>query len=145
MNVITTFEDRRRKKQWNFERQVLRKLSLSKIRGYIHMHFPSVFEKHQKLGSSFAEDACIDFAIDAYLLGAEFSRFGYYGETEVLVRRRCQEEYNEQINHLYDQLSGWLFKYEQDDHFFALCESFILFWWEKGFQEGEKRYRMKLN
>lgn len=144
MNVITTFEDRRQKKQWNFERQVLRKLSLSTIRGYIHTHFPSVFE-HQKTGGSFVEDACVDFAIDAYLLGAEFSRFGYFGESEVSVRRRCKEEYGEHVNHLYHQLSGYLFKNDQDDNFFNLCEGFILYWWEKGFHEGEKRYRMKLH
>ncbi|UTW70800.1 DUF2521 family protein [Anaerobacillus sp. HL2] len=44
----------------------------------------------QKAGINFAEDACVDFAIDAYLLGAEFSRFGYYGENELSVRRRCR-------------------------------------------------------
>ncbi|OIJ15484.1 hypothetical protein BKP35_00365 [Anaerobacillus arseniciselenatis] len=144
MNVITTFEDRRRKKQWNFERQVLRKLSLSAIRGNVHNHFPSIFE-NQKIGSGFVEDACVDFAIDAYLLGAEFSRFGYFGESELLVRKRCKQEYDEHIHHLYNQLSGWVFKNGHDDHFYHLCESFIHYWWEKGFQEGEKRYRMKLH
>ncbi|MFN7253299.1 MAG: DUF2521 family protein [Anaerobacillus sp.] len=144
MNVITTFEERRQKKQWNFERQVLRKLSLSTIRGYIHEHFPSVFE-HQKTGGSYVEDACVDFAIDSYLLGAEFSRFGYYGETEILVRRRCKEEYGEYVSRLYHQLSGMLFQTDQDDNFYTLCEGFIHYWWERGFHEGEKRYRMKLH
>ncbi len=144
MNVITTFEDRRRKKQWEFERKVLRKLSLSTIRGYIHTHFPSVFDQ-KKTGGGFVEDICVDFAIDAYLLGAEFSRFGYYGESAILVRRRCQEEYDEHVNHLYHQLSGLLFGNDQDDNFYIQCEGFILYWWEKGFHEGEKRYRMKLH
>lgn len=144
MNVITTFEDRRRKKQWNFERKVLRKLSLTEIRGYIHQHFPSIFNQ-QKIGSSIAEDACIDFAIDSYLLGAEFSRFGYFGESELSVRKRCQEEYDEHVNHLYHQVSGWIADRDQDDKIFHLCEGFILYWWEKGFNEGEKRYRMKLH
>lgn len=143
MNVITTLEDRRRKKQWNFERKVLRKLSLTSIRSYIHIHFPLLFAE-QKVGISYAEDACVDFAIDAYLLGAEFSRFGYYGENELSVRRRCQQEYDEHIDHLFNHLSGWV-KNEQDNDLRPLCEHFIRYWWEKGFQEGEKRYRMKLN
>lgn len=144
MNVITTFEDRRRKKQWNFERQVLRKLSLSTIRGFIHTHFPSIFD-NQKIGTGFVEDVCVDFAIDAYLLGAEYSRFGYLGESELIARRRCQDEYNEHIQHLYHQLSGWIYNNDQNDNFHTLCEGFILYWWERGFQEGEKRYRMKLH
>ncbi|WNF36987.1 DUF2521 family protein [Bacillaceae bacterium IKA-2] len=144
MNVITTFEERRRKKQWNFERKVLRKLSLSTIRDNVHSHFPSVFE-HQKNGESFIEDICVDFAIDAYLLGAEFSRFGYYGESELLVRRRCKDMYGNHVSHLYRQLSGWLYTNDEDEFLLKLCESFILYWWEKGFQEGEKRYRLKLH
>lgn len=143
MNIITTLEDRRRKKQWNFERKVLRKLSLSTIRDNVHMHFPSVFE-HQKIGGSFVEDACVDFAIDAYLLGAEFSRFGFYGESEVSVRRRCKEVYENHVDHLHRQLSGWLYTNEEDELFIKMCEGFILHWWETGFREGEKRYRMKL-
>jgi len=107
------------------------------------MHFPSVFE-HQKIGGSFVENACVDLAIDAYLLGAEFSRFGYYGESEVSVRRRCKDEFENQVNHLYDQLSGWFVKNSIDDNYLNLCDEFILFWWENGFQEGGKRYRMKL-
>ncbi len=144
MNVITTFEDRRRKKQWNFERQVLRKLSLSTIRGYIHNHFPSYFEQ-QQMGGGFIEDICVDFAIDAYLLGAEYSRFGYFGESESLVRNRCQEEHNELVHHLFNQFSVWLSEAEQDESFSQSCEQFVIYWWEKGFHEGEKRYRMKLH
>lgn len=144
MNIIMTLEDRRRKKQWNFERKVLRKLSLSTIRDNIHMHFPSIFER-QKIGGSFVEDVCVDFAIDAYLLGAEYSRFGYYGESEVLVRRRCKPMYETHVNQLHLQLSGWLYTNDEDELLLKLCEAFILYWWEKGFQEGEKRYRMKLH
>lgn len=133
------------KKQWNFERQVLRKLSLSIIRGHIHNHFPSIFEK-QKIGVSFVEDVCVDLAIDAFLLGAEYSRFGYLGESEITVKRRCKHEFDEHIDHLYNQLSSWHFKNGgHDDHFYSCCESFIQYWWERGFQEGEKRYRMKLH
>ena len=144
MNVISTFEERRRKKQWNFERQVLRKLTLSEIRGFVQTHFPDLFTE-KKIGTTFLEDVCVDFAIDAYLLGAEYSRFGYFGETEIMVRQRCYPEYNEHVEHLYHQLSGWMFQYEHNEELFGLCEGFILHWWEKGFHEGEKRYRMKLH
>lgn len=144
MNLITTLEDRRRKKQWNFERKVLRKLSLSSIRGYVHMQFSPIFDSHM-VGKSFIEDCCVDFAIDAYLLGAEFSRFGYYGETTSIVKNRCKEEYDEYKNHLYNQLSGYVARFSNEQHLYELCEHFIRHWWETGFKEGEKRYRMRLH
>ncbi|MCD8500858.1 MAG: YbaK family protein [Bacillaceae bacterium] len=144
MNLITTLDDRRRKKQWNFERKVLRKLSLSSIREYVHLQFSAIFDSHV-IGKTFIEDCCIDFAIDAYLLGAEFSRFGYFGETELTVMTRCQEEYTDQIDHLYRQLSNLVNKFENENHLRELCDHFIRHWWTIGFKEGEKRYRMRLH
>ena len=53
------------------------------------------------------EDGCIDFAIEAYLLGAKYSRFGYLGESMESANKRCQVEEKQLIDELYDFLLTW--------------------------------------
>ncbi|MGO4890153.1 DUF2521 family protein [Anaerobacillus sp. MEB173] len=145
MTVITTFFDKQRKKQWMFERKVLRKLSLVAIRNKTREHFESLFSP-QLTNHPFIEDFCIDLAIDAYLVGAEYSRFGYYGEAIGKVKRRSSQK----IKDITDKLTEFLSLYcdENDlimESISSACETFIIHWWEQGFKEGEMRYRMRLH
>ncbi|MBU8908578.1 YbaK family protein [Desertibacillus haloalkaliphilus] len=145
MTVITTFAEKQRKKRWLFERKVLRELSLKEISEGVKEHFKYLFPT-QYLRHPFLEDPCIDIAIDAYLLGAEFSRFGYYGETMNQVRKRCFPDIHELISSLFELLQGWT--YQADfvaDSLFVAVETYVYHWWEKGFSEGEKRYRLRLH
>lgn len=145
MTVITTFFEKQRKKQWMFERKVLRKLSLVEIRSNARNHFEGLFSP-QLVNHPFIEDFCIDLAIDAYLVGAEYSRFGYYGETIVQVRNRCSKK----IKEITDKLMEFLQLYSEGNDLlmqsmYISSQIFIDHWWEQGFKEGEKRYRLRLH
>ncbi len=145
MTVVTTLADRRREKQWKFERKILQKLSLKELKADVEEQFKSVVP-FNFLSHPFLLDPCMDMAIDAYLLGAEYGRFGYIGETEQEVKRRCDEEMTNITHSIFYLLQGWLL--DSDfllDSLKVATESFVDHWWAKGFKEAEKRYRMRLH
>ncbi|WP_088106074.1 YbaK family protein [Halalkalibacter urbisdiaboli] len=145
MAVITTFFDKRREKQWKFERKVLRRVSLKKMKGNVRDHFRQVIPFHF-LTHPFLIDPCMDLAIDAYLLGAEYGRFGYLGETEDEVKERCNVELNDLSHSLFDFLQTWLMNEDYLlDSLKITTDVFINEWWEKGFREAEKLLRLKLH
>ena len=89
MTVITTFKEKRREKQIKYERSVLKDLSINTLKERVQQYFGST-----RIASSFVmntgiEEACYDVALEAFLLGAKFSKFGYYGEDIEEVRMRC--------------------------------------------------------
>ncbi|WP_332632860.1 YbaK family protein [Halalkalibacter flavus] len=143
--TVTLLSEKRREKQWKFERSVLRSLSLKKLRANVEDHFKSVVPFHF-LSHPFLLDPCMDMAIDAYLLGAEYGKFGYLGESIVHVKRRCDDDVTEITHCIFNLLQGWLI--ESDyllDSLQVATEAFVDHWWTKGFIEGEKRYRLRLH
>ena len=76
MNVITSFKEKKREKQILYERRMLRDLSLEKLKTKVIEHF-SPFYYMYRVFPSVIEEGCIDIAIEAYVLGANYSRFGY--------------------------------------------------------------------
>ncbi|WP_096202078.1 DUF2521 family protein [Bacillus sp. FJAT-45350] len=145
MAVITTFSEKQREKRWSFERKVLREISLTEVRKNVQEHFETLFP-FQFLTHPFLIDPCIDMAIDAYLVGAEYSRHGYFGETKEMVRERCDEEVREIRLQLFDLLNGWMSPNELSmDSLYIAVDMFVEEWWDKGFYKGKERYRLRLH
>ncbi len=142
--IVTTLSDRRRMKRWKFEREVLRKLSLEQLKQDAERSFRKVVPFYF-LSHSYLLDPCMDMAIDAYLLGAEYSRFGYCGESEEQVLERCDEEVTELVFSLFNLLQGWLTDGEALlNTLHEATRNFIEEWWRKGFNEGKRRHRLRL-
>ncbi|ADC49809.1 hypothetical protein BpOF4_08755 [Alkalihalophilus pseudofirmus OF4] len=145
MAVVSTFSEKRREKQWKFERGVLRQLSLKQLKEDVHKHFKPVVPFYF-LSHPFLLDPCMDMAIDAYLVGAEYGRFGYLGESVSEVMARCEDELTDISFSLFNLLQGW-----NGDTDYLLeslkisSDVFIDRWWEKGFKEAEKRHRLRLH
>ncbi|MBP3953446.1 YbaK family protein [Bacillus suaedae] len=145
MTVVTTLANKRREKQWKFERNVLKHLSLKNLKADVEVQFKPIVPFHF-LSHPFLLDPCMDMAIDAYLLGAEFAKFGYYGESEQQVKARCDEELTEITHVIFNLLQGWLLDSEYVlDSLKLATENFVERWWSEGFREGEKRHRMRLH
>ncbi|MCM3762342.1 YbaK family protein [Alkalihalobacillus oceani] len=145
MTVVTTLAERRREKQWKFERSLLRKLSLKEIKASVETHFKTVVPFYF-LSHPFLVDPCMDMAIDAYLLGAEYGRFGYLGETVEEVKQRCAEEMIDLTHAIFTLLQGWLLDNEYVlDSLKVATESFVDTWWTHGFKEAERQYRLRLH
>lgn len=145
INVVTDLSERRRKKQWDFERSMLRALSIEAMRKDINERFfKSGIE--ESAGKMYVQDFCIDIGIDAYLLGSEFGKFGYDGETAEEAQARCNEGLNTYIEQTASQFFSWftLTDAEQEQNWLDSKE-FILNWWKLGFKEGEKKYRLRLH
>lgn len=143
--IVTTLSDRRRVKRWKLERKVLRKLSLEQLKKDVEETYRSIIPFYF-LSYPFLIDPCMNMAIDAYLVGAEYGRFGYLGESEQEAYARCEEEVAEITFSMFNLLQGWLM--EEDyllDSLYKATEDFVEYWWQKGFKEGEKQYRMRLH
>ncbi|MDN4527163.1 DUF2521 family protein [Fictibacillus fluitans] len=143
--VITTFREKQRTKKAEYERKVLRDLSLGKIKKEIQSLYQPFFQ-YSLLYQQDIEDACIDLAIDAYLLGAAYSRFAYHGEALEDIKRRSRQAEMELTESLFDYWQFWCWGTEQMMESLQLCcEVYIERWWLEGYWNGEKRYRMKLH
>ncbi|HHY74346.1 MAG TPA: DUF2521 family protein [Bacillus bacterium] len=147
MNVITTLEDKREAKRIAFERKVLRELSIKQLKEKVTIYF-SPFFRSQSIFSTAIEDGSIDIAIELFVLGANMSKFGYFGETEEMVRARCSDEIKYYTDSLYEYLQYWGAAAGNDlvsESIYISAEQFASFWWKEGFQKGERRRKMRLH
>ncbi|SDC75729.1 DUF2521 family protein [Shouchella lonarensis] len=160
MTVITTLPAKRKEKQQLFERKMLRQLSLDELERDIHQCFRPLLSlqctsrkmnagavsKNQSVQAyPFLLDQCLDTVIDAYLLGATHGRFGFYGETVCEAKERCDIEREVFVHGLCAALMGWADEpKERYELFLGATEPLIDRWWNKGFQEGKKAYRLRL-
>lgn len=145
MAVITCFQERQQKKKISFERKILSEISLNGIKTEVNNLFDPYFQ-YSILTREELIEACIDIAIESYLQGAEYSKFSYYGEP--LEKIKTRSDYYEKllIGSLYEFWQFW--SSENDlmmESLHMTCEVFVSFWWNEGFRNGEKRYRMRLN
>lgn len=145
MEVITTLADKRREKRWNFERKLLQDISLKEIEKHYQQTFAHSISK-QFISSPMLTDPSMDIGIDAYLLGANYSRFYQYGENEQQAKSRAEDELTDLSFDMFNLLMCWT---EQGEHYGdqlgIACDVYVDQLWQKGFQLGAKRYRMKLH
>ncbi|MDG4657899.1 DUF2521 family protein [Ectobacillus antri] len=145
MTIVTTLTEKRREKQLKYEKRLLRELSLQTLRSGIHNSFIQYmsaprFARH-------LEDYCLELAVESYLLGARYSKFGYYGES--LLNVKIRSHYEE--SHLAETLFQFLcsipaseFIEECHQSLYDTCHEFISCWWTEGYTKGERRYRLRL-
>ncbi|MFC4323800.1 YbaK family protein [Litchfieldia salsa] len=147
MNVITTFKEKKVQKQLSYERKMLREISLEDLKNNINHNFGS-YLRSKTLFVSSIEEGCMDIAIEAFLLGARYSRFGYYGESVESVKQRSYYDEKYLIDNLYDFITYWTHAGDYDmvsEGLYYTCEHYVGTWWNEGFIKGEKRYRLKLH
>jgi len=147
MNVIHTLNEKRREKQMEYELNMLKELSLKRIKDTVSQYFTFYFESGA-MYKSVVEEGCIDYAIEAYLLGAQYSRFGYYGESIQSVRARCIQEEKELTHSFYEYLICWAKAtndHSIDESIYLTSEWFIHSWWLEGYEVGEKRHKLRLH
>lgn len=147
MNLVTTFNEKRRAKQIKYEKSVLKEISIKTLKERVNQYFGSSRFTLGLMMESGIEEACYDVAIEAYLLGAHFSRFGYYGESVEDVKKRCLKEEKHLIDTLYNFLLYWGSGMEgvYSESLYYLCESYVASWWMEGYQNGKKRLKLRLH
>ena len=89
--IIEGFEERRRIREVKYERRLLWDLFVENMRVRIREFFGAGSFNGIRV-SEVLEEGCFDVAIESYLLGGHYSRFGYYGESEDMVKARCYQE-----------------------------------------------------
>jgi len=147
VNVITTFTEKKREKQIKYEKSVLRDISIKVLKERVQHYFGSSRLVQGLLMHVGIEEACYDVAIEAYLLGAHFSRFGLYGETIEDIRNRCRHEEQHLVDTLYHFFLYWGSGEEGaiSESLYYLCEEYVSSWWKEGFQNGERRHKLRLH
>lgn len=147
MNVITTFAEKKREKQIKYEKSILKEISIKALKEKVQHHFGSSRFVSGLMMNAGIEEACYDVAIEAYLLGAHFSRFGLYGEPAEDVRNRCRYEIQHFSDTLYNFLLYWGHEEEGiiSESLYYLCEEYVNTWWMEGFQKGQRRHKLRLH
>lgn len=147
MNVVTTFDEKRREKRLKYEKSVLREITLKKLKEKVNQYFGST-DLIPAVGlQTGVEEACYDLAIEAYLLGAHYSRFGYFGESLETARKRCDKEEKHLVDTLYNFLLYWGNGLEgiYSESLYYTCEQYVGSWWIEGFRNGERRRKLRLH
>jgi hypothetical protein len=144
--IITTFQEKKREKRLQYEKRLLRELSLKELQEDMKRYF-STYVHPSYVYYMVIEDGCIDVAIEAYLLGASYSRFGYFGESVKEARNRCYQSEKGYIDYLFDFMHTWLTSSNSfhEESLYFTCEQYVQYWWEKGFQEGLKKFRLRMH
>jgi len=144
LGIVMSFLEKQRDKQLDFERKTLRELSIPQIEKTIDEYFAPFFQAMDPYKRTIS-DMCMDYAIEACLLGASYGRFGYYGESAESAFLRSESRVKELITDLFD---FWLFWYEAQDlrfeSLYKACEGFMYYWWKEGFEKVVRRYRLRL-
>lgn len=146
MGTVLSFINEKQKKQVNLEKQLLRELSVEKIMDMAEECFAPLFHFFSK-HTDILYDGCIDFAIEAYLLGAQFGKFGYHGESVQQAMTRSEKEEKELLHELYEYALSWSAAFNitlYDEGLYYACERFTQTWWKEGFSEREKRFKLRL-
>ncbi|MEH6941166.1 DUF2521 family protein [Bacillus sp. JJ722] len=144
-NVIFTFKEKRRDKQLRYERKVLKDLTPKLLKE----RFNAFLSNQRSLGITFSqvlEEGCYDVAIEAYLLGANFSKFGFYGESVDNIKARCFHEEKHLIDTLFNFILYWgkISDYDMyNESLYYQCEQYVDNWWHDGFAKGSKRYKLR--
>jgi len=147
MKVITSLEAKRREKQIKYERKVLKELSVQHIQKSIYQYFDQIQISSDGWFKKSAEEGCLDVAIEAYLLGATFSRFSLDGEPVDKTKRRCQQERDYLADTLY---YFWLSIGYGEEHFVDqsiewICKQFVDTWWMEGYEMMLRKYKLRLH
>ncbi|MCE4051781.1 MULTISPECIES: DUF2521 family protein [Bacillaceae] len=146
MTVIMNFDLKKREKQIKYERSVLKELSVKDLKEKVARYFGSSQLTSSVIMNEGMEEACYDVAIEAFLLGANFSKFSAWGEDIPTIKNRCLEE----DKHLKDTLFHFLLYWgseesSKNESLYYLCEQFVNAWWLEGFNKAIKRKKLRLH
>ncbi|GGH85277.1 hypothetical protein JOD43_003277 [Pullulanibacillus pueri] len=145
MGTVMSFHEKYRYKQLDLERKALKDLSLPEVEAIIKDYFEPFLQKVHLYRQTIS-DMCLDYAIEASLLGASFGRFGYYGEDILNIYARSEKQLKVLTDDLFD---FWMFWYSPDDvmiqSLYTACQGFLYYWWKDGLENAIRRYRLKLH
>ncbi len=133
LGILTSFTAKKLEKQLTDERNALRDLSYRELWQRMRTYWQRYI-----IVSECIETICIGVAIEAYLIGAHYSRFIHYGESMETVRRRCIDEYMQLIYELYEHMK------EYGEDMYDACARYIDGWWKEGIEKGLRRLRLRL-
>ncbi|MDQ0220608.1 DUF2521 family protein [Peribacillus cavernae] len=147
MNVITTLREKQKEKQIKYDRKILRELSIETLKNRVKEFFSSD-GMNGPYFMDVLEESCFDVAIEAFLLGANYSKFGHYGESVETARYRCSIEEKHLTDTLFNFILYWGKVGDNDmynESLYYRCEAYVGAWWLEGFEKGEKRRKMRLH
>ena len=144
--TIVNFVQKKREKEWKYEKSVLRELSIKQLRLSVKTAFRLkgpiyIIKQLREL-----EESTLDCAVEAYLLGASYSS-KYINDFSVeKTKLRCKGQMN-QINIILKQYIEYYFaKYELPmvEDIVIQSENLVWHWWNEGYKAGVKRKKLRM-
>ncbi|XYJ22910.1 DUF2521 family protein [Bacillus velezensis] len=146
MAEVLSFSDVKRQKDFELEKSLLKELSLTQIIQSVKACLTPLFPFLQDENGILSE-GCIDFAIEAYLLGGRFGVFGYYGESLQRANARSAEEEEELTADFLNIFAiGRMSNIPPLNKKKSLKRParFINSWWTEGFLQREKQCKLRM-
>lgn len=147
LNVDTSFTARRKERQRQFERSLLRELSLDLLKRSVHQYFGIIYTGNGSFFDDAVEEGCCEIAVEAYLLGSRYSRLGYFGIPTEEIDRRSTAERISFAEALAEFIIYWCDSAEKgtnDEFLTRSCGEYVDYWWNEGFRKGTRKYKLKL-
>lgn len=141
VSVILSFRQKQAEKKVHFEKTILKWLPVKEIEKEIEQNFYIFFIEKQTKWPIVVE-LCFEIAIESYLLGASFSRLGYYGMPFIEIKERSIYKEALLIEDLYDYLM--FLQPSGNSVLYEICREFVSGYFDKGYQNGKKRYKLKM-
>lgn len=143
MVQIKNIHDRQQQKEATFERNVLQELRLETVEQESDTFLQPFLSESLRRHPGITEMA-IDIGIDAFLLGARFSKFGYHGEKITDVKKRCAAQEKELMDMLFTYYETLLSYTSAIDSLYLACDLYIDRWWQEGYTVGKRRYLLRM-
>ena len=141
---LINFQIKKREKDWKFERDILRELSITNLRLSVEMTFRT--DGPVYILSHFRPllDTAFDCAVEAYLLGATNSHSLNDSLEKISKQRPQQIEVTATILKQYVEYYFAKYRFPMIQKIFIQCEHLIYFWWLEGYKVGKKRKKLRL-
>lgn len=145
---VISLDRKRMDKQIKFERNLLKELTLNMVQEDVETSFSRLFHSKQLFETAIRDEA-VEQAMEAYLLGAESSRFTLLGEKVEDIFSRSLPQIDYLHNELLDYLRYWYKATEIKPWPYLYVErtsrKFFERWWKEGLIRGDRRRKLRLD
>lgn len=144
INTVLNLASFRKDKKIQYERDMLKDFSLETL-GRHYRHLAKGLKCLPGCSLEPAEDHCYDIAVEAFLLGAAYSKFSRYGEPIEKIKERSQSEIRMLTNQLFhyliqpvENVSAFI-----EDTLYYLSDEYVMIWWLEGYSKGKNRLKLR--
>ncbi|MDA3130474.1 DUF2521 family protein [Aliibacillus thermotolerans] len=144
MGTVISLEPHRLRKQWEEEKRLLTSVPVEELKANAEMMFAPLFNNFV-FCDSFLEEACLEFALEAFIAGGKCSKYEQNGEIPFRFKLHTVVEVSLLASELYTYMTHFSKSFgATDEELKEAVEWYMTLWMEEGLQAGLQRKRLRL-